>query len=105
VPTIGFVRSGVLPQIVRVLCVATTILDAGWLGGDLRGFSDIAGDSLMTTRDKEEITCESNGRWRSAGLRRYSLVTSKDVGVFRVVFPAAADNLLCCQSCCVTSSF
>ena len=66
VPTIGFVRSGVLPQIVLVLCVATTILDAGWLGGDLRGFSDIAGDSLMATRDKEEITCESIRSWRNA---------------------------------------
>lgn len=49
VPTIGFVRSGVLPQIGLVRCVATTILDAGWLGDDLRGFSDITGDSLMST--------------------------------------------------------
>jgi len=73
-----------------VLCVATTILDAGWLGDDLRGFSDIAGDSLMTTRNQQEITCESNGRWRIARASAVFFVLG-DVdgrGFLRGVFPS-----------------
>lgn len=89
VPTIGFVRSGVFPQIVRVaatldsvICVCFPIPQgmARW--------------PLMNTREREEIACESYRIWRSA--RASAVLLDRDIDRTWILglFPAAANDLL-----------